>query len=158
MKRILKIQFLTVFVALAVLGLAILPALMGSVEGKQMPGTIVIKYLKNKYNPVTFNHEMHTAIAGNCGTCHHQHDDKARATCKECHSLSPAAFKSSLKQSFGACSSCHSDYSPEMPELPGLKTAFHKKCFQCHVGIGDLGLSPGACAKTCHTPVQESKK
>src|SRR5450759_2258729 len=77
------------------------------VEGKEMPGTIVIKKLKNQYRPVTFNHEMHAAIAGNCGTCHHQHDEKIRTSCKECHPL-----KASLRQGFAACSSCHSDYSP----------------------------------------------
>ncbi|MCK9419081.1 MAG: cytochrome c family protein [Nitrospirae bacterium] len=120
------------------------------VEGKEMPGTIVIKKLKSQYGAVTFNHEMHASIAGNCGTCHHQHNDKMRATCTECHALSAGAFKSSVKQGFAACSSCHSDYSPEMPEMPGLKVALHKKCFQCHVGIGDLGSSPGACVKTCH--------
>jgi hypothetical protein len=119
-------------------------------EGKEMPGVIVLKYLQNKYRPVTFNHEVHASIAGSCGTCHHQHDDKARATCKECHALSEGAFKASVKHSFAACSSCHSDPSPDMPEMPGLKVAFHKKCFQCHVGIGDLGASPGACVKTCH--------
>lgn len=151
MKRYTVKMLLTACVALMSLGLlALLTATPAKVEGKEMPGIIVIKYLKNQYRPVTFNHEMHTAIAGNCGMCHHQHDEKARSTCKECHSLSAGAFKASLKHSFAACSSCHSDSSPEMPEMPGLKVAFHKKCFQCHVGIGDLGSSPGACVKTCH--------
>ncbi len=141
-----KMLFSAVCAALAVSGLiAAMTVLPAGVEGKEMPGTIVLKSLKNQYGPVTFNHEMHASIAGNCGTCHHQHNEKARASCKECHSL-----KISLKQSFAACSSCHSDPVPDMPEMPGLKVALHKKCFQCHVGIGDLGASPGACVKTCH--------
>ncbi len=147
----MKTLRLSAFAAVASLGLlAVLTGTAGQVDGKEMPGVIVLKYLQNRYRPVTFNHEMHAAIAGNCGTCHHQHDEKARSTCKECHALNAGAMKASLKNSFTACSSCHSDPSPDMPEMPGLKVAFHKKCFQCHVGIGDLGSSPEACVKTCH--------
>jgi len=119
-------------------------------EGKEMPDTIVIKYLKKQYGPVVFNHTMHAAIAGSCGKCHHQHNDKARSTCNECHALNGDTFKASVKQSFTACSACHTEYSPEMPEMPGLKVALHKKCFECHVGIGELGSSPRGCVKTCH--------
>jgi hypothetical protein len=118
-------------------------------EGVSKPGTIVLKYLVNQYGPVTFNHEMHVAIAGNCGTCHHQHDEKVKAGCTECHALNAGAFKPSAKKGFAACSSCHSDPMPDMPEMPGLKVAFHKKCFSCHVGMNDLGSSPEACTKTC---------
>ncbi len=157
-KYTVNMLFLTVWAALVSLGLLALAAAPERVDGKEMPGVIVLKKIKNKYRPVTFNHEMHAAIAGNCGTCHHQHDEKARASCKECHAMNAGALRASLKQSFTACSSCHSDFSPEMPEMPGLKVALHKKCFQCHVGIGDLGSSPAACAKTCHAPAtQESK-
>jgi hypothetical protein len=119
-------------------------------EGVTMPGTIVIKHIMNQYGPVTFNHEMHVGIAGNCGTCHHQHDEKVKAGCTECHSLSAGAFKASAKHGFSPCNSCHADPSPDMPEMPGLKVALHKKCFSCHLGMGELGASPGACTKTCH--------
>ena len=139
--------FLTVCAVVTVVGVIATAVLSpAQVDGKEMPGTIILKYLKNQYGPVTFNHEMHAAIAGNCGTCHHQHNEQIRASCNECHTLRVAA----QKQTFAACSSCHSDPLPDMPEMPGLKVAFHKKCFQCHVGIGDLGSSPGACVKTCH--------
>ena len=152
MKRYtVKILFFTVCAIVVSLGLLALLTMAPSwVEGKEMPGMIVIKHLKKEFRPVAFNHEMHAAIAGNCGTCHHQHNDKARTTCNECHTMNAEAFKASVKQSFSACSSCHADPSPEMPEMPGLKVALHKKCFQCHVGIGELGSSPRGCVKTCH--------
>jgi hypothetical protein len=35
--------------------------------------------------------------------------------------------------------------------MPALKVAFHKKCFECHVGMGELGSSPRGCVQTCHT-------
>lgn len=150
-KHMVNMLSLAVWAALASLGLLALSTMTPArVDGKEMPGIIVIKYLENNYRPVKFNHAMHATLAGDCGMCHHQHDEKARASCKECHALSAGAFKASLKQSFAACSSCHSDPSPEMPEMPGLKVALHKKCFQCHVGLGDLGSTPGACVKTCH--------
>jgi hypothetical protein len=137
--------------AMAFLWLIALPAASPARgEGKAMPDTIVIKYLKNQYGPVTFPHAMHAALAGNCGKCHHQHNDKVSASCRECHALKAGVFVASAKHGFAACSSCHSEASPEMPEMPGLKTALHKKCFECHVGIGELGASPGGCVKTCH--------
>ena len=119
-------------------------------EGKAMPDTIVIKYLSKQYGPVTFQHAMHAALAGGCGKCHHQHNEKANAACRECHALSARAFKASVTHGFAACGSCHSEASPEMPEMPGLKTALHKKCFECHTGLGELGSSPEGCVKTCH--------
>jgi hypothetical protein len=116
--------------------------------GQERPGTIIIKNLEDQYGPVTFDHEMHTAMADGCGTCHHQHNEKIRTSCKECHEM-----KVSGDPSFIACSSCHSDTLPDMPEMPGLKVALHSKCFPCHMdmGIGELGSSPGACVKTCHS-------
>ncbi|HWR71575.1 MAG TPA: cytochrome c3 family protein, partial [Nitrospirota bacterium] len=125
MKRYtVKTLFFAACAALMSLGLlALLMAAPAGVDGKEMPGTIVIKNLSKQYRSVTFDHAMHTAIAGNCGMCHHQHNDKARATCSECHALSADTFKASVKQSFTACSACHSDPSSDMPEMPGLKVA-----------------------------------
>ena len=147
------VKMLRLLACTAVVSLALLGGLNGSpatAEGITMPGTIVIKHLEDRYGPVTFNHEMHVGIAGNCGTCHHQHDEKVRAACTECHSLSAGAFKATAKHGFSPCNSCHSDPMPDMPEMPSLKVALHKKCFSCHVGMGELGSSPGACVKTCH--------
>ena len=116
-----------------------------------MPGTINIDAIQNKYGPVTFDHAMHAGIAESCAKCHHQHNDKAVAACKECHTIESSAFKASAKQGFLPCSGCHSEYSPDSLETPGLKVALHKKCFQCHIGIGKLGVSPVGCIETCHS-------
>jgi hypothetical protein len=133
------------------LGMMVLKAMPVSVEGMEIPGTIVIDHIQKQYNPVTFDHTMHAGLAGNCGKCHHQHNEKTISVCKECHFLNAEAFKASVKEGFLPCSGCHSDYSPEAPGMPGLKVALHKKCFECHVGIGELGSSPRGCAQTCHT-------
>jgi hypothetical protein len=151
MKRPLVKFMVSVCAIMAVFGFAaIVTTVPAHGEGRAMPDTIIIKYLVNQYGPVTFNHAMHAALADGCGKCHHQHNEKVNATCRECHALSAHAFKSSVTHGFGACSSCHSEASPEMPEMPGLKTAYHKKCFTCHTGIGELGSSPEGCVKTCH--------
>ena len=149
---------LRLLAVMAVVSVGLLGNLNGSsatAESVAKPGTIVIKHIMNQYGPVTFNHEMHVSIAGNCGTCHHQHDEKVKAGCTECHSLSAGAFKASAKHGFSPCSSCHSDPSPDMPEMPGLKVELHKKCFPCHLGMGELGSSPEACTKTCHAKTKK---
>ncbi|KAF0183235.1 MAG: hypothetical protein FD164_793 [Nitrospirae bacterium] len=119
--------------------------------GTALPGMITINAVQNKFGPVQFDHAKHAALAEGCGQCHHMHNDKANATCKECHALSAAHFKNSVKQQFLPCSGCHTETSATAPELPGLKVALHKKCFTCHVGMGDLGASPRGCTQICHT-------
>jgi len=132
-------------------GLLIVKVMPVMVEAMEMPGTIVIDHIQKQYSPVTFDHAMHAGLAENCGKCHHQHSEKMISVCKECHALNADAFKSSAKEGFLPCSGCHSDYSADAPGMPGLKVAFHKKCFECHVGIGELGSSPRGCSQTCHT-------
>jgi hypothetical protein len=144
------LRFLACTAMVSVVALGGLNGPSAFAEGIKKPGTIVLKHIMDQYGPVTFNHEMHVAIAGNCGTCHHQHDEKIKAACTECHALSAGAFKPSAKQGFAPCSACHADPLPDMPAMPGLKVALHKKCFPCHVGMNDLGSSPEACTKTCH--------
>jgi len=143
------------FILIAITALSLMLAVLygSSVKAevsKKIPGTINIKYIQKQYGPVVFDHTKHAAMAGNCGKCHHSHNEKINSTCKECHALDAGVFKASAKQAFLPCSACHSDYSPDSPGVPGLKVAFHKKCFECHLGMGELGSSPAGCAKTCH--------
>ncbi len=35
-------------------------------------------------------------------------------------------------------------------DMPGLKTAYHKQCFSCHRGMGNIGTDPKGCAEICH--------
>ncbi len=150
-KKAMKLLWILACAAFTSTGLFIVTAwLPEKSEGTDMPGTIVIKYIQKRYGQVTFDHAMHVDLAGSCGKCHHMHDEKRNATCRECHSLDASMFKASAKQGFLPCSGCHTDYSAETPEIPGLKVALHKKCFECHIGIGEIGSSPQGCVKTCH--------
>ena len=114
------------------------------------PEVVKLESLSYKYQPVTFDHAKHAMLAGNCGTCHHEHGNNGKLPCKECHSLAPAAFKNSVTRNFQSCKSCHSTYNPEMPQLPGLKAAYHSACFQCHRGMGNVGIDPKGCTEICH--------
>ena len=115
----------------------------------RQPGVRVLGSLSDKYTAVTFDHSKHVTIAGTCAACHH-HGNGNTSSCKECHALSPAAFKSSLINSFMPCSNCHGAYDRENAAMPGLQVAYHKKCFECHRGMGDVGSNPKGCTELCH--------
>lgn len=114
-----------------------------------MPGTVVLDSLVDRFGPVTFDHAMHTSLASECGQCHHQHGGAA-GECKSCHALSEDTFKNAVVQSFLPCQSCHVTYNPAAPSIPGLKAAYHRKCFSCHGSMGRIGLDPKGCAEQCH--------
>jgi len=119
-------------------------------SASSLPGVRVLGSISDKYKAVTFDHAKHVAIAGNCAQCHHQHQDSKKLNCGDCHALGPAAFRNSVKASFLACSSCHGAPDPATPSMPGLKVAYHKQCFQCHRGLGNIGSDPKGCAELCH--------
>jgi len=114
------------------------------------PRIVKLGSLVDKYGPVLFNHEKHTAVAGDCGKCHHQHGNNASLSCHECHRLTASSFRGSVAGSFTACKNCHGAYDPASPRMPGLKVAYHRQCFQCHRGMADVGVDPKACAAVCH--------
>lgn len=116
----------------------------------EAPTTTTLDSLSDKYEPVIFDHAKHESIAGDCGTCHHQHGNFGTLPCKECHALTPSVFRNSATGSFTACRSCHGPYDPSNPGMPGLKSAYHQQCFQCHRGMGDIGKSPTGCTNMCH--------
>ena len=119
-------------------------------EAHAARGLVKLDSLVNKYKPVLFDHEKHTAMAGDCGTCHHQHGNNASLPCHECHGIKASTFKSSVTGSFMACKNCHGGYDPATPRMPGLKVAYHRQCFQCHRGMGDVGVNPKGCTVMCH--------
>jgi predicted CXXCH cytochrome family protein len=114
------------------------------------PSITILDSLSDKFEPVRFDHAKHIGLAGNCGTCHHQHSNFSTLPCKECHSLSPDVFKKSVVNSFMACKNCHSSYDASNPKMPGLKTAYHEQCFGCHKGMGEVGEGPAGCTNMCH--------
>jgi hypothetical protein len=119
------------------------------------PGVVTLDSISDKYEAVRFDHESHTSIAGNCGACHHEHGNSGSLPCKDCHAVTPDTFKKSVINSFMACKNCHVVSDPENPVIPGLKVAYHKACFQCHRGMGNVGLDPKGCAEICHAKKEQ---
>ncbi len=117
---------------------------------EKVPKMITLDSLKDKYGAVHFNHSEHVSLAGDCGKCHHQHGSNSSLPCKECHSLSPEQFRKSVINTFIACRNCHDAPDRSNPGMPGLKAAYHEKCFQCHRGMAGIGDDPKACAEMCH--------
>jgi hypothetical protein len=95
------------------------------------PETIILKKIMNKYEPVSFSHEMHTGVAENCAQCHHTPPGENLA-CSECH---------------GA------PFDPTDLNKPGLKGAYHRQCIGCHK---DVGSGPTGCTD-CHAKKSEKK-
>ena len=112
--------------------------------------SIKLDSLVNMYKAVLFDHEKHAAIANDCGVCHHQHGKNSSLPCHECHNIKASIFKSSTRGGFMACKNCHGTFDPSSPQMPGLKVAYHKQCFQCHRGMADVGISPKGCIAMCH--------
>lgn len=123
--------------------------------GNSAPGIVQMDSLSDKYGPVRFDHSKHAAMANNCGSCHHQHGNNGTLPCKDCHAVTPAVFKNSVTQSFMACKNCHSTFERDAPNMPGLKTAYHRTCFQCHRGMGNVGVDPKGCAEMCHAKKEQ---
>jgi hypothetical protein len=129
------------------LGLAAAVSLAASTH---VPGMIVLDSLQNAYSPVKFDHGKHAAIADNCAACHHEHSAGAGLPCKQCHALTPAAFKQSAIHSFMPCKNCHGALDRDNPGTPGLKVAYHRACFSCHRGMANIGTDPRGCTELCH--------
>jgi hypothetical protein len=107
------------------------------------PDVVTLDSLAKKYTPVVFTHARHTGFAANCGACHHHHHN---STCKDCHTLN-----ASVTNNFPACKNCHAARDRSSPGMPGLEVAYHRACFECHRGMGRLGVEPGGCNEICHT-------
>lgn len=139
----------TIFLALCLVAAAALPVAASG------PGVRVLDSIQNSYGPVTFDHGKHAMLATGCADCHHEHAIARGLPCKQCHSLTPAAFSGSVSQRFQPCSGCHADADPDNPGMPGLKTAYHRQCFTCHRGMGNIGKDPRGCAELCHGKKQD---
>lgn len=132
-----------------VLGFCLVAAVSVTVAA-DAPGMRVLNSLKDVYAPVQFDHPKHVSLAGSCSACHHEHGIADGLPCKQCHALTPQTFKNSVNHSFMACKNCHSTADRDNPRMPGLKTAYHKQCFTCHRGMGNIGIDPAGCAEICH--------
>ena len=114
-----------------------------------LAGVRVLGSISSQYGTVSFDHAKHMMLADTCSACHH-HGSGDTSSCAGCHGIKPAMFKRSLVQTFMPCSNCHSTHDKDYPAMPGLKVAYHMKCFACHRGMGNLGLDPSGCTTLCH--------
>ncbi len=147
-----------VLISASAIVLIVFAALISAGFASAPPSVSTLDSISDKYQPVRFDHAKHTSLAGNCGTCHHQHGNSASLPCKECHAVNTELFKKSVTSNFVACKNCHGTYDPANPRMPGLKTAYHQQCFQCHRGMAEVGESPAGCTAMCHgkrTPEQK---
>lgn len=107
--------------------------------------------ISNRYGAVLFDHEKHKLMT-DCSTCHHQHGtgSAAKIDCRNCHRMNDKEFRRVLDfSSFTSCRNCHPPISSSesgILNMPGLKAAYHRKCFNCHDVVGN----PMNCTKSCH--------
>jgi len=138
------------FISITIIGCCCLLAAAFVSAAAKEPGLRVLDSLQDIYAPVAFDHPKHVSLAGSCSACHHEHAIADGLPCKQCHALTPQTFKNSANHSFMACSNCHTTADRDNAAMPGLKTAYHKKCFSCHRGMGNIGTDPRGCTEICH--------
>jgi hypothetical protein len=125
----------------------------GTYAAEDIPETVVIKDLADKYKPTEFSHRKHvlSLLKGTKGNqlAEYFHRDPG-TLCQGCHHNSPPA------KNPPACLSCHSDKNKQVREenRPALLAAFHGQCMSCHQ---DMGLEKPA-ATACNECHKEKKK
>ncbi len=97
---------------------------ISSPEG--MPETISLGQVAKMYEPVSFSHQMRSAMAEACGDCHHHSGAGQTPSCGKCHPATLASKESGP---------------------PGLKDAYHGQCIGCHK---EMEMGPTGCMD-CHT-------
>ena len=101
---------------------------------EDIPETVEIKTLSNKYHPVKLPHrKIVTSLLDKIKTnqlANFFHYENG-TVCQGCHHNSPAA-KNPPK-----CMSCHSKpFNAKDPFKPGLIAAYHRQCMECHKAMG----------------------
>lgn len=127
------------------------------------PDTVRLDSLQQYYEPVEFNHKVHTDMsAGDCTVCHHHTTGQPPTTklclhchngqksvstvsCRDCHSAKP--FDASVMQEQ------QKDLTRYHIDKPGLKVAYHITCVGCHQTTG----GPIGC-QDCHGMTEIGKK
>ena len=147
------------------LGLALMAAMVTpwSLPGPAEAEVFELDSMKNLYEGVSFDHDMHIeATEENCTECHH-HTAGTPPTdplCVTCHASSPESDDPS-------CTSCHvkdvfaadnMKKNWDTPLLnhrskPSLKAAYHQNCLGCHTEVG----APTGCTD-CHAMTDAGEK
>ena len=96
-----------------------------------VPEVCTLGHLAKVYEAVRFSHEMHTLVAENCATCHHNSEEGQTPACTECHGTSS-----------------------------GLKDAYHGQCIGCHkkMEMGPVGCTECHMKKISKVSSGEKKK
>ena len=113
-----------------------------------IPETVTIKRLMNKYEPVTLPHrQIVKTLAGGiqdqklANYFHHEEG----TLCQGCHHNSPPAKKPP------GCVSCHGrPFNEKDPFRPGLMAAYHRQCMECHAAMGIEKPVATNCTTACH--------
>jgi len=114
---------------------------------EDVPETVEIKTLQNKYEPVKLPHRkiIYTLVKNirNNKLANYFHTEKG-TICQGCHHHSPAAKKPP------ACESCHGKpFNESDPFKPGLTAAYHRQCMECHREMGIEKPASTKCTE-CH--------
>jgi hypothetical protein len=101
---------------------------------EEIPETVTIEILSNKYEGVKLPHRkiIRTMVdkIENNKLANFFHSEKG-TVCQGCHHNSPAA-KTPPK-----CISCHSKpFNAKDPFKPGMIAAYHRQCMECHKSMG----------------------
>ncbi|UCF91084.1 MAG: hypothetical protein JSW39_22825 [Desulfobacterales bacterium] len=101
---------------------------------KDIPETVEIKTLSNKYEPVRLPHRkiVQTLVKNIKDNKLADYFHPSPGTiCQGCHHNSPAALKPP------ACVSCHGQpFNAKDLSKPGLMAAYHRQCMECHQEMG----------------------
>jgi hypothetical protein len=124
----------------------------GTYAASDIPETVKIKDLTDKYEPAEFAHRKvvqslnkgmkDSLLAG------YFHRDPG-TMCQGCHHNSPAS------KNPPNCSACHGkNFDAKHPDRPGLQAAFHGQCNDCHKDMGLKQLAATNCTD-CHKEKQK---
>lgn len=130
-----------------------------AMEAEDAPATVTIDYLKNLYEAVGFDHQLHTDMY-QCNVCHHHTtgEPPAKKACRGCHDAPRSAAPVS-------CAGCHAlgltdreeEENPQQHayhiDIPDFKGSMHLQCLGCHAA--DSG--PTGCQE-CHAFTPEGRK
>jgi len=112
-----------------------------------IPETVSIKTLMQKYEPVTLPHRkiVQTLVANiNPNKLASYFHHEKGTVCQGCHHNSPAA-KEPPK-----CVSCHGKpFNEKDPFKPGLMAAYHRQCMECHKAM-DIKKPVSTDCTACH--------
>ncbi|MDX2479244.1 MAG: cytochrome c3 family protein [Desulfuromusa sp.] len=132
-----------------------------SVYAMDAPDSVTIDAIAKYYEPVEFDHAMHTDLAEDCSVCHHhstgtgttdlycskchsQYEELVKVSCQDCHAADSFSAEAINRQ--GQKDLFHSD-------MIGLKGAYHQNCLGCHQEMD----GPVGC-EDCHAKTDEGEK